>query len=263
MHLLALLLFNLLWRSQMISGAEQSKSSKTGTILRKNDNETSVPTEEDRKRLIYDVAVGRRDVDPSATNMMFMNYSDEMEKLAMEWVGNCTEPNTTSLHHPQRADVGVYTLSYSKNQAPQFYDIASTTIDLCSGYNYTSNNCTLLTAYYLQIVWANTSQFGCAMKDCSIKRPNSTTKTFYMTCVFKPGGRVGDERPYKNGTPCTACPSGYGCYMNQCVNHTSELQTTTSSSSLPPTRNFVILHSCALFVFCYNVASSYYNPFEF
>uniref|UniRef100_A0A5K3ERN6 SCP domain-containing protein n=1 Tax=Mesocestoides corti TaxID=53468 RepID=A0A5K3ERN6_MESCO len=235
MHLLVFFLVDLLWVVQMISGAEQRNSSRTGTILHNNVNETSVPTEEDQKMLISSVASERQKVTPTATNMMFMNYSEEMENLAVEWVKNCSEPNATSLRHPQRDDVGIFTLTYEAKTAPNFPSMPVTATSLCHRYNYTSNKCVWLTTYYLQIVWANTSHFGCAMKDCSTTKPNPKTKTFYMTCVFKPGGKVNRERPYKNGTPCSECPSGYGCYMNQCVNHTSELQTATSTLSLPPT----------------------------
>uniref|UniRef100_A0A5K3ERW0 SCP domain-containing protein n=1 Tax=Mesocestoides corti TaxID=53468 RepID=A0A5K3ERW0_MESCO len=219
----------------MLSGAEQSHSSKTNAILPNNDSQTSVPTKEEQEKLIYNVAVGRKDVDPPATNMMFMNYSDEMENLAVEWVKHCTEPNTASLRHPQRGDVGIFTLSYLASQAPSFLGMPATTSSLCMGYNYTTNKCNFLTTYYLQILWANTSHFGCAMKDCSIKNPKSEKKSFYMTCVFQPGGTVGNERPYKSGTPCTECPSGYGCYMNQCVSITSDSETTTFT--IPTTSN--------------------------
>uniref|UniRef100_A0A5K3F488 SCP domain-containing protein n=1 Tax=Mesocestoides corti TaxID=53468 RepID=A0A5K3F488_MESCO len=201
------------------------------------------------KTLIDSIASERQHVTPTATNMMFMNYSKEMERLAVNWVTNCTEPNNNSLSYPGREDLGIFTLSYS--YLPNFFAMPGTTTTLCSQYNYSSNKCAFLTTYYLQIIWANTSEGGCAMKDCSTKRPNSTTKTFYMTCVFKPGGRVGDERPYKNETPCTECPSGYGCYMNQCVNNRSELQTTTSTSSLPSTKISVIIPMFALSCFAY------------
>ncbi|VDD82377.1 unnamed protein product [Mesocestoides corti] len=38
-----------------------------------------------------------------------------------------------------------------------------------------------------------------------------------MACLYKPGHRNRQERPYERGSSCSGCPPGLGCYRNQCT----------------------------------------------
>ncbi len=58
--------------------------------------------------------------------------------------------------------------------------------------------------HYLQIEWAFTSRIGCGFAQI-----NGTN--FYLACNYA-DGVSNIQRPYKNGTSCSACP-------NQCVDN--------------------------------------------
>ena len=55
-------------------------------------------------------------------------------------------------------------------------------------YNYVTNTCTAVCGHYTQMVWAESTALGCAIKECS--------GGWLVACEYGPGGNLVGERPY-------------------------------------------------------------------
>uniref|UniRef100_A0A4W3GHP1 SCP domain-containing protein n=1 Tax=Callorhinchus milii TaxID=7868 RepID=A0A4W3GHP1_CALMI len=69
--------------------------------------------------------------------------------------------------------------------------------------------------HYTQMVWANTSQLGCATKFCPTLK-NGGKKLNIVVCNYRPPGNLKGSGPYKQGPSCSECPSGYTCENKLC-----------------------------------------------
>ncbi|VDD80244.1 unnamed protein product [Mesocestoides corti] len=81
-----------------------------------------------------------------------------------------------------------------------------------------------------QMVWATSTQVGCAANKCP-DRSNGSKFTYVMICIYTPGVQ---ERPYEDGSSCSRCPDNYGCDRNQCFKNA----TVSSSLSTAPAKTF-------------------------
>ncbi|VDD83073.1 unnamed protein product [Mesocestoides corti] len=139
-----------------------------------------------------------------------------MESLAVEWVARCTleEPDpatdgTVSFTSQNRALVGGYKPTFS-HAAYEWYREKYT-------YDYYRNRCAGVCERYKQMVWATSTELGCAMQRCDNITSYLRKPIYYVVCVYSPMGGYVSRRPYKAGDPCSECPSGYGCSRSQCV----------------------------------------------
>ncbi|KAL5971989.1 Peptidase inhibitor 16 [Taenia solium] len=79
----------------------------------------------------------------------------------------------------------------------------------------------LYTALFIleQLVWAESSQFGCARQRCDGLMQGAKNPQYLTVCQYKPGAKFTGKRPYLYGTSCSKCPEKYSCYHKQCVRH--------------------------------------------
>uniref|UniRef100_A0A5K3F181 SCP domain-containing protein n=1 Tax=Mesocestoides corti TaxID=53468 RepID=A0A5K3F181_MESCO len=56
---------------------------------------------------------------------------------------------------------------------------------------------------------AQSREVGCAVLECP-------TSGHVVGCLYDPGVKVPDIRPYEVGTSCTNCPKDFECYRKQC-----------------------------------------------
>uniref|UniRef100_A0A5K3FQ20 SCP domain-containing protein n=1 Tax=Mesocestoides corti TaxID=53468 RepID=A0A5K3FQ20_MESCO len=162
--------------------------------------------------------------------MMLLNYSIEMENLAVKFFADYRPPSN---REPFEGTSEL--LMDGLPEKPQFVQ------ELCNansnGYDYERNDCSGFCRPYNLMVWAVSTQVGCASKECPNGR--DTLKSRYaLVCIYKPGDNLLDKRPYESGTSCSQCPDGYGCLRNQCyggtptTTATSIAMTTTSSGTI-------------------------------
>uniref|UniRef100_A0A5K3ER32 SCP domain-containing protein n=1 Tax=Mesocestoides corti TaxID=53468 RepID=A0A5K3ER32_MESCO len=185
-----------------------------------------VPTDQERNDIVEEHATAREGVTPTATNMQLIRYSTELENLAQQWTNSCSNQAPNSTLFPNRTDVSLTWTSASDGK-PTYYSVMVAFTLGKYYYTYENNSCKNNCRLYLQVVWANTTEVGCAMSPCNNIRPNSTKPVYLVACAYRPPGNIEGQRPYKNGTVCQDCPYDFWCYRNQCTNDTSLLPATT------------------------------------
>ncbi|XP_026863253.2 cysteine-rich secretory protein LCCL domain-containing 2 isoform X1 [Electrophorus electricus] len=168
----------------------------------------------------------RGDVYPTASNMEYMVWDDELERSATHWAEECQwehGPKDLLMSIGQNLAVhwGRYRSPAYHVQAwydevkdytyPYPYECIPWCPERCSG-----PMCT----HYTQLVWATTSRVGCAVHIC----PRMSVwgeiweNSVYLVCNYSPKGNWIGEAPYQPGRPCSQCPPSYGggCRDNLC-----------------------------------------------
>uniref|UniRef100_A0A5K3F851 SCP domain-containing protein n=1 Tax=Mesocestoides corti TaxID=53468 RepID=A0A5K3F851_MESCO len=168
-------------------------------------------SEEERGRILEVHRKIREEVEPPASNMMLMDYSVELEKMAEKWFLNCS--------YPEYKDVEVV-LQYGHKPEDASFEPASRFNSEKEAFKYETTTCTGLCGYYLRIIWATSRQVGCYRNRCEHSEI-WTTPRHVMACFYKPVHLNVNERPYKRGSSCSGCPQGLGCYRKQCTELTT------------------------------------------
>uniref|UniRef100_A0A5K3FX61 SCP domain-containing protein n=1 Tax=Mesocestoides corti TaxID=53468 RepID=A0A5K3FX61_MESCO len=201
-----------------------------------------VPTDVERKTIVECHTKLREHVNPPASNMMLLNYSIEMENLAVKYIADCRRPANVEPFE------GTSDLVIDKLPGKSQY-----VEELCkvngNHYNFERNDCNGPCIAYNQVVWAASTQFGCAIKNCPIE--GGISKSSYTSvCIYKPGDELVARRPYESGKSCSQCPDGYGCQRNQCYRDTPTTTTTsiamTTTSIGTPTTNSIAMTTTSI-----------------
>uniref|UniRef100_A0A5K3FUL0 SCP domain-containing protein n=1 Tax=Mesocestoides corti TaxID=53468 RepID=A0A5K3FUL0_MESCO len=172
-----------------------------------------VPTQHERDVILEYHRKLRENVQPTASNMLLMRYSLELEKLADVWLSYCTPKKPDIYSFKQYRNTGVLLTSmgtYKSTYDKIFHYIAYQK----NFYNYENNTCEHKCDGFkqfvclLKMVWATTTEFACSIAKCSDE--------YNIMCLYRPGSDVHLGRPYEKGRSCSKCPEGYGCFRNQC-----------------------------------------------
>uniref|UniRef100_A0A5K3F4P6 SCP domain-containing protein n=1 Tax=Mesocestoides corti TaxID=53468 RepID=A0A5K3F4P6_MESCO len=145
----------------------------------------NAPTQKERDGILEFHTRLRETVSPTAGNMMMMNYSLEMENLAIKWVKRCR------FEHPSSTTDSVYA-GYGQNLAliggylPNLTQMAQGWYNEISDYTYANNYCRGVCGHYTQMVWARSVGLGCAMKQCDHIKPDWPKPVFLMACQYAP-----------------------------------------------------------------------------
>jgi len=98
-------------------------------------------------------------------------------------------------------------------------------------YSYSTNSCINDDCgHYTQIIWAETSSFGCGLKRGCTGLFGDPDSGDVLVCNYKPPGNFIGERPYRRGIPCSDCDTNIypNCILGLC---TAERNGTTGSGS--------------------------------
>uniref|UniRef100_A0A5K3EFL7 SCP domain-containing protein n=1 Tax=Mesocestoides corti TaxID=53468 RepID=A0A5K3EFL7_MESCO len=180
-----------------------------------------VPLAEDREYLIKLHAELREEVNPPASNMLMMSYSNELENLADDWAKNCTFKFPDITLRPKYKSLGQGSRLGNINQSLSFKDLSELKQEK-QRFDYEANSCKKECYFYKQAIWSNSSEFGCAKQRCYLQR----SKDYYyrVVCLYRPGKEFPATLPYESGVSCSKCPEGYVCERKQCTK-----QSTTTS----------------------------------
>ncbi|XP_071487979.1 uncharacterized protein [Diadema antillarum] len=186
------------------------------------DNGRSVPFSAEEARKIVDIHNQKRgNVTPSAANMEFMSWDEDLASAALAWAARCTlthgipENSTISRFLGQNIWAG-YVLA--GNRSPDLLSPFMAWINEDRFYDYDTNSCAegQICGHYTQIVWASTNKVGCGRARCSVG-DNTFFDRWIVVCNYLPGGNIRGMLPYVSGPSCTRCASGNGeCFENMC-----------------------------------------------
>ncbi|XP_060556365.1 cysteine-rich venom protein-like isoform X2 [Ruditapes philippinarum] len=157
---------------------------------------------ENEKKIIVDIHnTVRREVSPTASNMMLMHWDDEIARTAQRWAENCVIDHDKGYKRyafgrfsvGQNLAWGSWSMGWSK--AIQLW------ADEKHDYSYATNNSPTRKAigHYTQMVWATSITVGCGFAVCDT--------THYYVCNYGPGGNSNGVRPYLAGRTCADCPN--------------------------------------------------------
>ncbi|XP_057668227.1 venom allergen 3-like isoform X2 [Diorhabda carinulata] len=190
---------------------------------------------------------------PPATNMLQLEWSDELAKIAQRWADQCIPVNATKQHDTckttsQFDNVGQNILTAVTNGT----DVSELAILILNWYKQVVNvipsdidhfegikRGQFLIGQYTQLVWANTKAVGCGM---SIYK--DSPRGFYnqrLVCNYGPGGNIIGQPVYLQGIPCTGCPKGRCNNIRKylCESLVTENSTNQSKDDNPfPDQNF-------------------------
>ena len=139
-----------------------------------------------------------------AGDMQLMVWNTSLASRAAAWTATCRGG------HGYNSGIGQNVFGADK----EMIDIApviETWYSEKKQYTFDSHKCDKgrMCGHYLQVVWANAHQVGCAAHRC----PGWTS----VVCNYWHGGNVGDARPYTKGPACSMC----GKLCNTCLLYTS------------------------------------------
>ncbi|XP_077172163.1 serotriflin-like [Paroedura picta] len=157
----------------------------------------------------------RRNVKPTAANMLKMVWNEKSAESAMKWASEC---QLTISPAENRTFKGIMC---SENI---FYTNILTTwtkaIDVWEKrkaffqYGVGAIDPGKLISSYTQLIWYNSYQVGCGISLC----PGPEHAFFFYVCQYCPPANREDfiAKPYKSGPPCADCPKA--CEDGLCTN---------------------------------------------
>ncbi|VDN98185.1 unnamed protein product [Rodentolepis nana] len=140
-----------------------------------------------------------------------------METLAETWAEECT------LTHPRREDptyknTGQNIAATFGEESVDFEFVIRYWSNERKDYDFQHNSCApgKKCGHYTQVVWANTSSVGCAVKQCDDKFPDLPRPAHVYVCQYSPRGNYIGQKPYEEGPSCQKCPRGTHCRNKLC-----------------------------------------------
>ncbi|XP_033001530.1 cysteine-rich venom protein helothermine-like [Lacerta agilis] len=174
---------------------------------------------EDQKKEIVDTHNKlRREVQPSASNMVKMEWNDDIREMALQWASQCT------LKHSEASDRTLNGTSCGENLFMSsslvawkegIQDWYDEEVNFVYGSGAKTKGAVI--GHFTQVVWYNSHQIGCAIAFC----PDQEYQYYYV-CQYCPGGNIRGKiaTPYKAGKPCGDCPKD--CDNGLCTNPCTE-----------------------------------------
>uniref|UniRef100_W5NHR8 ShKT domain-containing protein n=1 Tax=Lepisosteus oculatus TaxID=7918 RepID=W5NHR8_LEPOC len=155
----------------------------------------------------------RRNVSPTASNMLKMGWNTEAAANAQRWAQTC------SMNHSPDSSRRIKTSEcgenlYMSTDPSTWNEVIQSWYNEVSNYKYGVGSVNGgVIDHYTQVVWYRSNKIGCAAAYC----PKSPYKYFYV-CHYCPAGNYVQSllTPYKAGPPCGDCPND--CEDGLCTN---------------------------------------------
>lgn len=182
----------------------------------------------------------RRDVSPSASDMLKLSWDDEVASIAQKWAENCVLGHDSNYKRyiPGRFSVG-QNLAMGHSSWTAAIDAWHNEVN---DFNHGGSNSLSSVGHYTQMVWARTSSLGCGYALC--------TSTRYYVCNYAPAGNLDINNPYTSGSSCGQCASQCSesslcdCTSTVCLNRaTIDLNACTCGCNSKP---YLVGTNCAL-----------------
>ncbi|KAM5287888.1 glioma pathogenesis-related protein 1 [Ctenodactylus gundi] len=163
----------------------------------------------------------RSEVNPPASDMLYMTWDPALAKIAKAWAKYCKFDHNPQLKserlHPNFTSLGenIWTGSLRLFSVPS---AITNWYNEVEHYDFRNRRCTKVCGHYTQVVWANSYKVGCAVQLCPrVAGFEGLSNGALFVCDYGPPGNF-PTWPYKKGSPCSACPSNDKCLDNLCAN---------------------------------------------
>ncbi|XP_048203599.1 cysteine-rich secretory protein 3-like [Perognathus longimembris pacificus] len=155
----------------------------------------------------------RRDVEPSASNMLKMSWSAKAAANAQRWAEQCNYKHSDSKFRATNLSCGenLFMSTHLTTWSHAIQSWYDEYLDLIFGQGPTNPGAVV--GHYTQVVWYASYLVGCGVAYC----PQQYLKV-YMVCHYCPAGNFRPRlySPYKAGEPCSLCPDD--CDNGLCTN---------------------------------------------
>ena len=169
-----------------------------------------------------DVASGLVGDEPTATDMVKLDWDETLALVIQNWVDRCTWGHNPNRTNEYGALVGGNTyvgenlaVYLTTGSPPNLVDFAlDAWSDEVAGYTYGPFDGN--SGHYTQLVWADTHRVGCGLAVCpgsAFGYPNSFT-AYYLGCDYARGGNFFGRYPYQAGPTASHCPPEYPAVEN-------------------------------------------------
>ncbi|XP_011800706.1 PREDICTED: peptidase inhibitor 16 isoform X2 [Colobus angolensis palliatus] len=169
-------------------------------------------TDEEKRLMLELHNLYRAQVSPPASDMLHMRWDEELAAFAKAYARQCVWG-----HNKDRGRRGENLFAITD----QGLDVPLAMEEWHherEHYNLSAATCSpgQMCGHYTQVVWAKTERIGCGSHFCEKLQGVEETNIELLVCNYEPPGNVKGKRPYQEGTPCSQCPSGYGCKNYLC-----------------------------------------------
>ncbi|CAL1585578.1 unnamed protein product [Knipowitschia caucasica] len=153
----------------------------------------------------------RREVKPTASNMLKMSWSSEAEANAKRWANKCIlkhSPDSERKISSSGCGENLYMSSNKNSWSDAIQSWYNEVTDWKYGVGSVNGK---VVGHFTQLVWYRSNLIGCALAHC----PNAEYQYFYV-CHYCPPGNYQYSKPYTSGSACAACPGK--CDNGLCTN---------------------------------------------
>uniref|UniRef100_A0A194APP6 Cysteine-rich secretory protein 1 n=1 Tax=Agkistrodon piscivorus TaxID=8715 RepID=A0A194APP6_9SAUR len=188
-------------------------------VLQQSSGSVDFDSESPRKPEIQNQIVDlhnslRRSVNPTASNMLKMEWYPEAAANAERWAYRCIEshsPRNSRVLGGIKCGENIYMSSIPIKWTEIIHAWHGENKNFKYGIGADPPNAVI--GHFTQIVWYKSYLVGCAATYC----PSSEYSYFYV-CQYCPAGNIIGKiaTPYKSGPPCGDCPSA--CVNGLCTN---------------------------------------------
>lgn len=156
--------------------------------------EATAPTEPEDPRLAGVLSAHnqvRAGATPApATPLRPLAWSEDDAQVARAYAEKCT-----FAHNPNRGPRGENL--YAATASTPIADVVTSWAGEAASYDYASGKCSGMCGHYTQLVWADTTHVGCAVKACTTNSPFSGRASWELwVCNYSPPGNFVGKKPY-------------------------------------------------------------------
>ncbi|XP_006871681.1 PREDICTED: glioma pathogenesis-related protein 1 [Chrysochloris asiatica] len=179
----------------------------------------------------------RSEVNPTASNMLYMTWDPALAQTANTWAKTCQFKHNVQLHSPGKLHPNFTSLG--ENIWTGTVSIFSVSSAITSWYNeiqyydFSTRACKHVCGHYTQVVWADSYKVGCAVQFCpKVSGLEKFSNVAHFICNYGPAGNY-PTWPYKRGPTCSACNKNDMCLDKLCANRERDKVTRYNSLQYP------------------------------
>ncbi|XP_007945757.1 glioma pathogenesis-related protein 1 [Orycteropus afer afer] len=164
----------------------------------------------------------RSEVNPAASDMLYMTWDPVLAQIAKAWAKSCQFKHNVQLRPPHRLHPNFTSLGENIwTGSVSVFSVSSAITgwyDESQYYDFKTQKCQRVCGHYTQVVWANSYKVGCAVQFCSkVSGFEALSNGAHFICNYGPAGNY-PTRPYKKGAICSACHKNDMCLDKLCAN---------------------------------------------